>query len=152
MGQQQLLLTLLVVIIIGIASVVGLNIFSDSAKQASFDAVRQDMATIAVHAQAWYIKPAFMGGGNNQFTGIHFRAIPFSGEVIDGSGGAIAANANGTYWIRTVDANSLVIRAFPSSVSEYSEGSTPGTGWLDAVITRNSIIMSPSLETPPTTD
>lgn len=55
MGQQQLLLVILVTIIVGIATVVAINTFGSSAEQANLDAVRQDIAQIATAAQAWYI-------------------------------------------------------------------------------------------------
>ena len=43
MGQQQLLLIVLVVIVVGIAVAIGMNMFSESAAQANFDAVISDM-------------------------------------------------------------------------------------------------------------
>ena len=65
MGQQQLLLVILVTILVGIATVVAINTFGSSNVNANRDAVRNDVAAIATAAQAWYIKPEMLGGGNN---------------------------------------------------------------------------------------
>jgi len=50
MGQQQLLLVILVTIIVGIATVVAINTFGAAADSANLDAVRQDMGSIAASA------------------------------------------------------------------------------------------------------
>jgi Tfp pilus assembly protein PilE len=69
MGQQQLLLIVLGVIIVGIAVVVGINVFTASSVNANRDAVISDLTTIAAMAQQYYRKPTAMGGGGNTFTG-----------------------------------------------------------------------------------
>ena len=69
MGQQQLLLIVLGVIIVGIAVVVGINVFTASASQSNRDAVIADLTNIAAMAQQFYRKPAALGGGGNTFTG-----------------------------------------------------------------------------------
>ncbi|MDZ7715010.1 MAG: hypothetical protein U5J95_02240 [Balneolaceae bacterium] len=47
MGQQQLLLVILVTIIVGIATVVAINTFSSASDSANVDAVRGDLLNIA---------------------------------------------------------------------------------------------------------
>jgi Tfp pilus assembly protein PilE len=69
MGQQQLLLIVLGVIIVGIAVVVGINVFTASSTQANRDAVIADMTNLASLAQQYYRKPTALGGGGNAFTG-----------------------------------------------------------------------------------
>lgn len=69
MGQQQLLLIVLGVIIVGIAVVVGINVFTASSKNANRDAVISDLTTLAAMAQQYYRKPSAMGGGGNSFVG-----------------------------------------------------------------------------------
>ena len=69
MGQQQLLLIVLGVIIVGIAVVVGINVFTASAASSNRDAVIADLTTIGSMAQGYYRKPTALGGGNNTFTG-----------------------------------------------------------------------------------
>ena len=68
MGQQQLLLIVLGVIIVGIAVVVGINVFTASSVQANTDAVVADCQTLGAMAQQYYRKPTSMGGGGQYFT------------------------------------------------------------------------------------
>ena len=95
MGQQQLLLIVLGVIIVGIAIVVGINLFQASAVDANRNAVVADLNNLAAMAQQFYKKPASLGGGGNTFTG---WTIPTG----------LASNANGTYAV-TVAAQTLTI-------------------------------------------
>lgn len=67
MGQQQLLLIVLGVIIVGIAVAVGINMFTSSAVDSNRDAVTADLAHLASKAQQHLKKPATMGGGNGEF-------------------------------------------------------------------------------------
>jgi len=67
MGQQQLLLIVIGVIIVGIAIVVGINLASTSAQSANRDAVIADLNNIGAFAQQYYRKPAALGGGGNTF-------------------------------------------------------------------------------------
>ncbi len=69
MGQQQLLLIVIGVIIVGIAIVVGIQLASTSAQSANRDAVIADLNNIGAYAQQYYRKPSTMGGGGNSFTG-----------------------------------------------------------------------------------
>ncbi|MDW7682282.1 MAG: hypothetical protein SCK70_17090 [bacterium] len=84
MGQQQLLLIVLAVIIVGIAIVVGINMFSASASAANQDAVVNDCLDLAGKAYQWAIKSESMGGGNNSFDNIDFTKLGLS----------VAKNAN----------------------------------------------------------
>lgn len=95
MGQQQLLLIVLGVIIVGIAIVVGLNVFTTSSLNANNDAIISDLTNLTAMAQQYYKKPASMGGGGNTFTG---WTIP----------GSYSQNANGWYQA-TVGAQSVTL-------------------------------------------
>ncbi len=95
MGQQQLLLIVLGVIIVGIAVVVGINVFTASSTQANRDAVIADLTNLASLAQQYYRKPTALGGGGNAFTG---WTIP---AQLDTTG-------NGTY-TATVTAQSVTL-------------------------------------------
>src|SRR5690554_3575808 len=116
MGQQQLLLVILVTIIVGIATVVAINTFSSAADSANVDAVRQDVASIAAAAQGYYMKPTMLGGGNRSFENISFRSMAFSGKI-DASDNLIAVNDNGTYILSNNGTGStqLTVTAYPSS-------------------------------------
>lgn len=69
MGQQQLLLIVLGVIIVGIAVVVGINLFNANAEESAKDTVVSGATNIGAMAQQYYKKPTSMGGGGNDFTG-----------------------------------------------------------------------------------
>jgi hypothetical protein len=69
MGQQQLLLIVLGVIIVGIAVVVGINLFSSSSASSNRDAITSQMLNLASSAQLYYRKPVPLGGGGITFTG-----------------------------------------------------------------------------------
>ena len=75
MGQQQLLLIVLGVIIVGIAVVVGINVFTASSSSANRDSVISDLTNIASMAQQYYRKPTALGGGGNSFTGFRMPAL-----------------------------------------------------------------------------
>jgi hypothetical protein len=62
MGQQQLLLLVLGIVIVGLAVVVGIQAFSENQKKANADALVNDAVRIASDAQAWALKPAAFGG------------------------------------------------------------------------------------------
>lgn len=121
MGQQQLLLVILVTIIVGIATVVAINTFSSAADSANLDAVRQDLANIGASSQQYFIKPEMLGGGGNDFEGITFNNITFAADSIYNNG-LSADNANGTYVITApaAGATSLTVTATPASGSVTS--------------------------------
>ncbi len=96
MGQQQLLLIVLGVIIVGIAVVVGIQVFTASSSSSNQDAVISDLQNIAANAQQWYRKPTGMGGGGNSFVGY---AIPSSMDT----------TANGVYTIKTAGTATTII-------------------------------------------
>ncbi len=69
MGQQQLLLIILGVIIVGIAIAVGITMFSAGSVQSNKDAIINDMNNLAANAYQFRIRPASMGGGAGTYTG-----------------------------------------------------------------------------------
>lgn len=113
MGQQQLLLVILVTIIVGIATVVAINTFGSAADSANLDAVRQDVASIAASAQGYYMKPEMMDGGGRSFDDITFDKIAFAASEITNSG-MTAENDNGTYTLTSNDTY-LDVTAVPAS-------------------------------------
>lgn len=97
MGQQQLLLLILAAIIVGIAIVMGINMFGENAVQANQDAVTQDVLTIASRAQGWYRRPSQMGGGGRSFSGLTLANLNFE-----------TPNDNGSYTL-TANAQTITI-------------------------------------------
>lgn len=68
MGQQQLLLIVLGVIIVGIAVVVGINLFNANAEESMKDTIVAEGTNLGAMAQQFYKKPLALGGGGNTFT------------------------------------------------------------------------------------
>ncbi|MCB0751676.1 MAG: hypothetical protein KDC52_09395 [Ignavibacteriae bacterium] len=106
MGQQQLLLIVLGVIIVGIAVVVGINVFTASSKNANRDAIIADLTTVAAMAQQHFRKPTAMGGGGNSFTGFtipstlrqtaNMSAAMANPTIVAGANGSITFTATST--------------------------------------------------------
>ncbi len=100
MGQQQLLLIMLGVIVVGIAIAVGLTLFSDSGASANRDALTSDLIYLASRAQQYYRRPASMGGGEGSFVGLTFERLYSS-----------PSNSNGRYFIHgAVSASQVTLR------------------------------------------
>ncbi len=68
MGQQQLLLIVLGVILVGVAVVLGIQYFSVGAEEGAKDELVAHSLTIGANAQEWYKKPVEMGGGGGSWT------------------------------------------------------------------------------------
>ena len=95
MGQQQLLLLVLGIVIVGLAVVVGIQAFSENQKKANADALVNDTIRIASDAQAWSLKPAAFGGPASG--GIEGATLGKIG-VIQGTGTEYS-NTNGKFTI-----------------------------------------------------
>jgi hypothetical protein len=96
MGQQQLLLIILGVIIVGIAIAVGLSLFSAQSVQANKDAITNDLNNLAANAYQYRIRPSSMGGGSNSYTGY---SIPSK----------LRTNENASYTIVSNSGNGIVL-------------------------------------------
>ena len=68
MGQQQLLLIILGVIIVGIAIAVGLSLFTAQSIQSNRDAIINDLNNLAAQAYQFRIRPVSMGGGQGDYS------------------------------------------------------------------------------------
>lgn len=79
MGQQQLLLLVLGIVIVGLSVVVGIQAFSENQKKANADSLVNDAIRIASDAQAWKLKPSAFGGGASaeDWTGLSFAQIGY---------------------------------------------------------------------------
>ncbi|HKI78916.1 MAG TPA: hypothetical protein VKA26_10265 [Ignavibacteriaceae bacterium] len=69
MGQQQLLLIVLGIIVVGVSILVGSTMFNSNLEGANRDEIIADMNSLATFAQAYFKKPASLGGGEGSFTG-----------------------------------------------------------------------------------
>ena len=97
MRQQQLILIVLGVIIVGVVVAVGINYFHNKAVQLNRDAVIKDLHTLASDAQTHYKKPNEQGSDNNSFQGY---------KIPQG----LKSNDNGNYSVISVRPDSLVIQ------------------------------------------
>jgi hypothetical protein len=105
MGQQQLVLIVLGLILISISVVLGLTLFLDNSSSSNRDHVINDLQSYAGHAHSYYRKITLMGGGGSSFTGITLAHLTnkFSGSQI--------VNVNGTYTIASVTGTQMIIHA-----------------------------------------
>ena len=106
MGQQQLLLIVLGVIIVGIAVVVGINLFNANAEESAKDGVVSDCTNLGAMAQQYYKKPVSMGGGGNAFDGFD---VPVN----------LATTANGTYAVTVAAGDVCTIIGTPTASLGY---------------------------------
>ena len=84
MGQQQLLLIVLGIIIVALAVFVGINMFTSSAIESKRNNLINECVNLAALAQQHYRRPAALGGGGRTFTN---WAVPSE----------LAQTANGRY-------------------------------------------------------
>jgi len=105
MGQQQLLLIILGVIVVGIAVVVGITMFQDNAVSANRDAVTNDLVNLGARAQQFYRRPISLGGGQNSFD---LLGTDMS-KLVNGATGSTWTNPNGTYTLVSGSGNTAVI-------------------------------------------
>jgi hypothetical protein len=74
MGQQQLLLIIVGVIIVGIAIAVGIFLFSGKSISSNKDAIINDLMNLGQHAYRYKLRPEPLGGGGRSYTGFTLPA------------------------------------------------------------------------------
>ena len=112
MGQQQLLLIVLGVIIVGIAVVVGINLFNANAEESAKDSIVSDCTNLAAMAQQHYKKPGSMGGGANTFDGSGPNGVTWAIPT------SLETTASGEY-VAAITAQEVVITGTPL-LTEYT--------------------------------
>ena len=127
MGQQQLLLLVLGIVIVGLAVVVGIQAFGENQKKANSDAITNDVIRIASDAQAWNLKPTAFGGGNGSFAGVTLEKL---GYTVAGTGAAATYdNLNADYRIiGTPAAAIVVIQGCKVATGNLVQATVTGTG------------------------
>ncbi|HEX9952009.1 MAG TPA: hypothetical protein VGB53_09595 [Rubricoccaceae bacterium] len=91
MGQQQLLLLVFGIIIVGIAVLGGIVAFNENRDKSSRDGLVNDAVRIATEAQSWSLKTRAFGGGNGVPTNVTFERLGFTPT------NGTYTNINGTY-------------------------------------------------------
>lgn len=84
MGQQQLLLFILITIVVGIATLVAVEGADVTRVEAGKDAIRSDLVRAIADAQTYYYKPESMGGGGLSFHNISFDDLTLEETSPDG--------------------------------------------------------------------
>ena len=127
MGQQQLLLLVLGIVIVGIAVVAGIQAFSEGKQKAEQDAAVSDAMRIISDLQAWYLKPTAFGGGGEtleNWEDASFGSIGlYPAKDVDGGEGFDAAKyetLNGCYTL-TPSATGVAV-AIEKRISDKCEG------------------------------
>ena len=119
MGQQQLILLALAVVIVGGAIVVGIRAFSENAIKSNADTMMQDAVRVANDLQAWKQKPAPFGGQASvaviavvndpkNYTGATFALLGYREDA-----GLVPTytNLNGTFTLATGAAETTITGA-----------------------------------------
>lgn len=107
MGQQQLLLIVLSMIIVGIAVIFAITLFRQKAIDSKRDLLLNEGGNLATDAITYYKRPAGLGGGGNSFYG---WAIPQS----------IVTTATG-YYAATIFKDSVVITGTGNDVTNGTD-------------------------------
>jgi hypothetical protein len=133
MGQQQLLLIVLGVIIVGIAVVVGINLFNANAEESTKDSMVSEGTNLGALAQQYFKKPLALGGGGNSFLGFTDTKIPTN----------LRSTPNGSWVVQSNTANQWTILGTPQDIAYASswdvlttaERLTQGTNVIDTLYT-----------------
>lgn len=107
MGQQQILLVILGVIIVGVAIAVGIGLFSAQSISYNRDAMINDLNHIAQVAFQYRLALRRLGGGEGNYSNF---VIP----------GPMSANSNGTYSVLDAQVNTVLIKGTSMADSSNS--------------------------------
>jgi len=69
LGQQQILLIVLAIIIVGVAIAISIQLFRSNAIEAKRDVLIEETTTLGTMALQYFKKPVELGGGGRSFTG-----------------------------------------------------------------------------------
>ena len=103
MGQQQLLLIVLAIIVVGISIAVSIQLFRENAIEQKRDILIEETTSIGYMAIQYYKKPAEMGGGSQSFVG---WSIPSQ----------MVVTANGNFMTSTIDPDKVIINGTGTEV------------------------------------
>ena len=118
MGQQQLLLIILGVIIVGVAVVISIVMFKDNGVSANRDALRTDLMLLASKAKIYYRRPVAMGGGGRSFSSLTPGGV---GMLLLVNAEFSDHNANGNYLIIYSVEDSIVFQGIGNILLDDGE-------------------------------
>ena len=102
MGQQQIMLMLVLVVIVGIITILAIDTFTISRNEGIKDIIRQDVMEAATLGQMYYKKSSIYGGGGNSFKNITLFDIQLD-----------SSNVTSAFVITEVQANYFKLKAIP---------------------------------------
>jgi hypothetical protein len=102
-GQQQILLIVLALIIVGVAIAISVQLFRANAIEAKRDILVEETTYLGTMAIQYFKKPTELGGGNQDFTGWQIPS-----QMIQ--------TANGNFMIAAVTADEVTITGTGSEV------------------------------------
>jgi hypothetical protein len=108
MGQQQLLMIVLAIIIVGLAIAISISLFRANAIEAKRDILIEETSSLGTMALQYYKKPTELGGGGTSFLG--FTIPP-----------QMVTTANGNFMTASVQANTITITGTGSEVVTGSD-------------------------------
>lgn len=112
MGQQQLLLMVLGIILVGAAIMFGAKYYELGAESDVKDELVSQTLAVGASAQQWFKKPISMGGGGNTFVGF--------AEYFDSKLVPLKSSPNGIYLPMEEGQESVLITGTPQSDLGYA--------------------------------
>jgi hypothetical protein len=107
MGLRELLMVILVAVLVSIALVVAINTINNASAESAKDQSRLYILDLAIQAQAWAMKPTFMGGGSGSFNGFTF------GQIM-----AQSSTSHGDYAFQVLGPKELQIQGIPAGLAD----------------------------------
>jgi hypothetical protein len=98
MGQQNLLIILLGMLIVAVAVAVAISVFRGNSIETSRNNIIVDLGFYAQKAREYYWKPRAQGGGDRSFENVRIDNIAYSTE-----------NNNGRYFVESSTRSEVVI-------------------------------------------
>jgi len=107
MGQQQLLLIILALIVIGVSLAIANQLFNTNAEDSNKDSIVSELTNLGTIALQYYAKPVTTAGGGRSFTNWQ---IPSK----------LDTSTSGTYTISQANNNQLILIGSPIQGSGYT--------------------------------
>ena len=120
MGQQQLLLIIVAIIVIGVSVTIANQLFYANAEDSNKDSIISELTNLATISLQYYQKPASIVGGGKSFTNWQ---IPSK----------LDTSTSGTYTISQASNKHLILNGNPIQGSGYS-------WWVKATITKSKVV------------
>lgn len=135
MGQQQLLLLVLGIIMVGLAVVVGIQAFGENQKKSNSDSLVDSGIRIVNHAQAWALRHEAMGGPatTGDVGGVTYASIGFtaSGSTYASADGDFTiTNGSGCFLLmgeNTNNANTVYLKVTGTTPGDIETSVNPAT-------------------------